>query len=134
MSCKSSRVRVERFDVRESPGNRNAIVTWDCEIVIQRISSMQRPFAKYLLVTAVLAFAAFESASAGELPTFEASSFPATPVQVAVMGGAGVREQAATPTLTRNNMPASPHQLSVLTPRHTVASATNTTTVGTAHN
>jgi len=92
---------------------------------------MQRPFAKYLLVTAALAFAAFESANAGELPTFEASSFPATPLQVAVVGGAGVQEQAATPTLTRNNMPASPHQLSVLTPRHTVAS---NATVGTAHN
>jgi hypothetical protein len=95
---------------------------------------MQRAYAKYLLVTAALAFAVFKSAaaSAGELPTFEASSFPATPLQVAVMGGAGVQEQAATPTLTRNNMPASPHQLSVLTPRHTVAS--NAATVGTAHN
>jgi hypothetical protein len=95
---------------------------------------MQRLFVKHLLATTVLAFAVLESAAAAERPSFEVSSFPATPLQVAVMGGTGVREQAATPTLTRNNMPASPHQLSVLTPRHTVASATNGTTVGTAHN
>ena len=95
---------------------------------------MQRPFVKRLLATTILAFAVLESAAAAELPTFEVSSFPATPLQVAVMGGASVQEQAATPTLTRNNMPASPHQLSVLTPRHTVASATNAATVGTSHN
>jgi hypothetical protein len=97
---------------------------------------MQRPFVKTLLATAVLAFAVSGGAAvAAELPTFEVSSFPATPLQVAVTGGAGVQEQAATPTLTRNNMPASPHQLSVLTPRRsTTASATGETTVGTAHN
>ena len=96
---------------------------------------LQRPLVKRLAVTTICAFAVLESATAwaGELPTFEASSFPATPLQVAVMGGTGVQEQTATPTLTRNNMPASPHQLSVLTPRHTVASATNATTVGTPH-
>ena len=95
---------------------------------------MQRPFVKPLLATAVLGFAVLQAASAaaGERPTFELSSFPATPLQIAVTGGADVQEQAATPSLTRNNMPASPHQLSVLTPRHTVAS--NATTVGTAHN
>ena len=97
---------------------------------------MQRTLAKRLAVTTICAFAILESAAAwaGELPKFEVSSFPVTPLQVAVMGGTGVQEQAATPILTRNNMPASPHQLSVLTPRHTVASATSATTVGTAHN
>jgi hypothetical protein len=97
---------------------------------------MQRLSVKHLLSTAVLAFALLEgaAASAAELPTFEISSFPATPLQVAVMGASGVQQQAATPTLTRNNMPASPHQLSVLTPRHNFASVTSATTVGTAHN
>jgi hypothetical protein len=97
---------------------------------------MQRPLVKRLVVTTICAFAVLESAAAvaGELPTFEVSSFPATPLQVAVVGGTNIQEQNAAPTLTRNNMPASPHQLSVLTPRHTVASATNATTVGTAHN
>jgi hypothetical protein len=96
---------------------------------------MQRPFVKHLLATTVLAFALLEGAGAGaaELPTFEVSSFPATPVQVSVMGSSGVQEQAATPTLTRNGMPASPHQLAVLTPRHGTVRATDTT-VGAAHN
>jgi hypothetical protein len=97
---------------------------------------MQRPLVKRLAVTTICAFAVLESAAAGagELPAFEVSSFPATPLQVAVVGGAGAREQTAAPTLTRNNMPASPHQLSVLTPRHTVASVTGAPAAGTAHN
>jgi hypothetical protein len=87
---------------------------------------------KHLLATTVLTFAVLEGAAVGaaELPTFEVSSFPATPVQVSVMGAAGVQEQAATPTLTRNGMPASPHQLAVLTPRHNTVRASNETTVG----
>ena len=95
---------------------------------------MQRPFVNHLLATAVLSLAIGGAASAAELPTFETSSFPATPVQVAVMGSAGVQEQAATPTLTRGDMPASPHQLAVLTPRHGSVRAANETTVGAARN
>ena len=95
---------------------------------------MSRPFAKHLLATSVLAFALLEGAATGaaELPTFEVSSFPATSVQISVMGPAGVREQAATPTLTRNGMPASPHQLAVLTPRHRTVRA-STDKIGAAH-
>jgi hypothetical protein len=95
---------------------------------------MQRAFVKTLLAITVLAFALEGGAMAAELPTFEISSFPATPLQVAVMGGTGVQEQAATPSLTRNNMPASPHQLSVLTPRHRKVSEASQSTVGTAQN
>jgi hypothetical protein len=97
---------------------------------------MQRPFVKRLLATSVLAFAVLESAAAaaGELPTFEISSFPTTPLQVAVMGGTDVHEQAAAPTLTRNGVPASPHQLSVLTPRHRKVSEAGQSTVGAAQN
>jgi hypothetical protein len=96
---------------------------------------MQRLSAKRLLSTAVLAFALLEGAAVGaaELPTYEVSSFPATPHQLSVMGSAGVQEQTATPTLTRNAMPASPHQLDVLTPRHGTVKAANAGTVGTAH-
>ena len=97
---------------------------------------MQPLFAKHRLATTLLGIAILQgaAATAAELPTFEVSSFPATPLQVAVMGGTAVEEQAATPTLTRNSMPASPHQLSVLTSRHAVASAASATTAGTAHN
>ncbi|WP_024520335.1 hypothetical protein [Bradyrhizobium sp. Tv2a-2] len=96
---------------------------------------MSRPSVKHLLITTVAAFALLEGAAAGaaELPAFEVSSFPATPVQVSVLGSAGVREQAATPTLTRDDMPASPHQLAVLTPRHGTVRASNETTIGAAH-
>jgi hypothetical protein len=97
---------------------------------------MQRLALKPLLATAVLAFAILDgaAASAAELPTFEVSSFPATPHQLSVMGSAGVQEQSATPTLTRDGMPASPHQLAVLTPRHNTVKAATETTVGTSHN
>ena len=76
---------------------------------------MQRLSVKHLLSTAVVAFALLEGAAVGaaELPTYEVSSFPATP------------------TLTRNAMPASPHQLDVLTPRHGTVRAANAGTVGT---
>ena len=95
---------------------------------------MQRPFVKTLLASTILAAALLQggAAVAGELPTFRVSSFPATPVQVSVMGSADVREQAETPALTRNGMPASPAQLSVLTPRHRTVSSVNETTVGAA--
>jgi hypothetical protein len=95
---------------------------------------MQRLSAKHLLSTAVLAGALLQGAAVGaaELPTYDVSSFPATPHQLAVMGSAGVQEQAATPTLTRDGMPASPHQLSVLTPRHGSVRAANAATAGAA--
>ena len=95
---------------------------------------MQRPLVKTLLAITALAIALLEggAAVAGELPTFEISSFPATPLQVSVMGSADVQERAATPALTRNGMPASPAQLAVLTPRHRTVSSVSETTVGAA--
>ena len=95
---------------------------------------MQRRFVKHLLATAVLSLATAGAAMAAELPTFEVSSFPATPVQVSVIGSAGVQEQAATPSLTREGMPASPAQIAVLTPRHNHLRAENESTIGAARN
>ena len=48
---------------------------------------MQRPFVKHTVATTVLAITIAASAAAGatELPSYEVSSFPATPLQVAVM-------------------------------------------------
>jgi hypothetical protein len=57
------------------------------------------------------------SAMAGELPSFEAKSFPISTVQVQVLGAADVQQQAPAPTLTAAGMPASPVQIAVLTPR-----------------
>ena len=95
---------------------------------------MHRPFVKHLLAATVLSLASAGAAMAAELPTFEVSSFPATPVQVAVTGSAGVQEQAATPSLMRDGMPASPAQIAVLTPRHNHLRAENEHTVGAARN
>jgi hypothetical protein len=57
------------------------------------------------------------NAVAAELPTFEVMGFPITHLQVAIVGGAHVRERSPTAALTLGGMPASPHQVSVLTPR-----------------
>jgi hypothetical protein len=56
-------------------------------------------------------------AAAAELPTFELMGFPITPHQVVVVGSAHVQEQVANSRLTLGEMPASPHQMAVLTPR-----------------
>jgi hypothetical protein len=55
--------------------------------------------------------------SAGELPQYEFAGFPISPVQITVLGLDGVQERAPTPTLTLNGMPASPHQIAVISPR-----------------
>ena len=76
------------------------------------------------------------NAAAGELPTFELLGFPITRHQLAVVGKTGVQEQAPIPALTFGGMPASAHQIAVLTPHAgTVARAAPTaTTVGLAVN
>ena len=61
------------------------------------------------------------SAVAAELPTFELMGFPITRHQVTVMGEANVQEQSPTATLTFGGMPASPHQIAVLTSRPEMA-------------
>ena len=56
-------------------------------------------------------------AQASEFPAFEKFGFPITRTQVSVLGSAGVQESSPNPTLTVAGMPASPHQIAVLTPR-----------------
>jgi len=90
---------------------------------------------KHILPGALLAFATLQAAAAGELPSYEVSSFPATQHQLTVMGASAAHEQAPAATLTRDGMPATPLQLSVLAP-HTrrSASAEPTATTGAARN
>lgn len=68
---------------------------------------------KYLILIAAAAALTTGAAAAAELPTYQASGFPITSHQVAILGAAGVEEQSAAAT----EMPASPHQIAVLTPR-----------------
>ena len=57
------------------------------------------------------------AAFAGELPSYEVKSFPISTTQVQVLGGAGVEEQSIAPAMIVAGMPASPAQVSVLSPR-----------------
>jgi hypothetical protein len=70
-----------------------------------------------VLTAAAVFFVHPATAMAGELPGFEKSGFPITQVQVSVLGAADVEERSPTPGRTLHGMPASPHQLAVLTPR-----------------
>jgi AraC-like DNA-binding protein len=61
------------------------------------------------------------TAEASELPAFEKFGFPITGVQVSVLGAGDVQESSPVPTLTLGGMPASHHQIAVLTPRPRIA-------------
>jgi len=57
-------------------------------------------------------------ATAGELPSYDIAGFPITPLQMSVLGQSGeTRERAAAPMLMHDDMPASPHQIAVLSRR-----------------
>jgi hypothetical protein len=72
-----------------------------------------------IATAAVISMAAATAGFAAELPTYEAAGLPISAVQVQVLGAANVRQQSPVPTST-----ASPHQLSVLTPRTKLKTAT----------
>ena len=55
-------------------------------------------------------------ARAAELPIYELMGFPIFPHQFSELGSAHVEQRSPVPTLTLNGMPASPHQIAVLTP------------------
>ena len=61
------------------------------------------------------------TAEASELPAFEKLGFPITRTQISVLGSSDVQESSPIPTLTLAGMPASPHQVAVLTPRPRIA-------------
>ena len=60
---------------------------------------------------------------AAERPSFEMKSLLITPVQVQVLGGADVQERAPAANLTVAGMPASPAQITILTPRRQLVAA-----------
>jgi hypothetical protein len=70
-----------------------------------------------IAATAGLSMATSAIVMASERPSFEMKSLPITPVQVQVLGGAGVQERAPAANLTVAGMPASPVQVAILTPR-----------------
>ena len=72
-----------------------------------------------IAAAAAISIAGGTAGFAAELPTYETTGLPISAVQVQVLGAANVREQSPVPTST-----ATPHQLSVLTPRTKMTTAT----------
>jgi hypothetical protein len=70
-----------------------------------------------LVAVAALLVGGAGVAHAADLPTFELDGFPMTLHQAQTLGPGHVHEQAHASTLTRDGMPASPHQLLVLKPK-----------------
>ena len=78
---------------------------------------------KRLVLFAALAAAiahGIDVAAAAELPTYESAGFPITALQASVVGSSHVQEVAPVPSLTLGGLPASPHQIEVLTTRKKV--------------
>lgn len=80
-----------------------------------------------MIAVAGAMIASSAGAFAGELPSYEVKSFPISTTQVQVLGGAGVEEQSAAPAMIVADMPASPAQASVLSPRVKRLASTNAT-------
>ncbi|MHC4047422.1 hypothetical protein GA0061098_100933 [Bradyrhizobium shewense] len=70
-----------------------------------------------MIAVASAVIASSTGAFASELPTYEVKSLPISATQVQVLGGAGVEEQSTAPSMIVAGMPASPAQVSVLSPR-----------------
>ncbi|MBR0741290.1 hypothetical protein JQ581_30605 [Bradyrhizobium liaoningense] len=70
-----------------------------------------------MIAVAGAMIASSTAAFATELPSYEVTSFPISATQVQLLGGAGVEEQSAMPAMIVAGMPASPAQVSVLSPR-----------------
>ena len=66
----------------------------------------------FSISAAALAIASATATFAAELPTYEAAGIPVSPLQMRVLGAAGVQQQAMVPAST-----VTVHQASVLTPR-----------------
>jgi hypothetical protein len=74
------------------------------------MSTLQR-----ISITALAALAmGAASASAGQLPQYEVTGFPISPLQMSVVRPGVIQEEPQTPALTLGGMPASPHQISVI--------------------
>jgi hypothetical protein len=56
-------------------------------------------------------------ASAGELPRYEVTGFPISPLQMSVLNSRSVQEESPTPEVTLRGMPVSPHQVAVISAR-----------------
>jgi hypothetical protein len=67
------------------------------------------------------------ASAALKFPSYELMGFPISRHQFSLLGSANIKEQSPTPMLTMAGMPASPHQVAVLTPRPRMIEALPTT-------
>jgi hypothetical protein len=72
-----------------------------------------------LAIAAAISVAGGTAALAAELPTYEVTGFPISPVQLRVLGPANVQERSTMPTVM-----AAPHQADVLIGRPGVTTGT----------
>jgi hypothetical protein len=78
---------------------------------------------KRLVLFAAVAVVILEGAgvaAAAELPAYESMGLPITALQISVVGSTHVQEVSPVPTPTVGGMPASPHQIAVLTARKNI--------------
>jgi hypothetical protein len=71
-----------------------------------------------LAAAVAIVIAGATTSFAAELPTYETKGLPISPVQASLLGATGAEQVQAAPSAV------SPHQLSVLTPRHKMNTAT----------
>jgi hypothetical protein len=81
----------------------------------QRRYNMKRLFL-LAAIAAVIPWGAGVAAAA-ELPAYESMGLPISALQISVVGSSHVQEVSPAPTLTAAGMPATPHQVAVLTAR-----------------
>ena len=62
----------------------------------------------------VLALGAPGASAGQQLPQYEVTGFPITPLQMSVVRPGVIQGQSPTPDLTQEGMPASPHQITVI--------------------
>lgn len=87
----------------------------------------------HLITSTTLLLLSGLATEASELPKFEKLGFPITRTQVSVLGSRDVRESSPVAALMLGGMPASPHQVALLTPRPRIteqASSAKLTTAG----
>jgi hypothetical protein len=80
------------------------------------------------IATAAMLIASSAGAMAAELPTYDVSGFPISPVQVQLLGAANVREQSPVAAHTPDGQSASPHQMTPRTKRTAAVTVPATTT------
>lgn len=83
---------------------------------------------RFVVICAAALILEQAGAIAGDLPQYEVMGFPITPLQMSVLDSAKVQEQPPATALTMNDMPASPAQLAILTPRSRMAQQKTVTT------